>query len=197
MAIVAFTGHFGSGKSALASYWAARYIVNGWPVWANYSLCGARPIRTVDELYDCLDGLILIDEMQGTAHARTFTRDSQMGFLKWFDQCRKTGSDLWLITQALYKVDKIIRGEVDYEVNCVNRGEIPGGPALTDVTVWDLRSHIARRVSAFAFDRRAAYGLYDHRERAWPLVAAAAQRPAAGAAARKGSAAVSRMEGVY
>jgi hypothetical protein len=162
--IVAFTGNFGAGKSALCSLLAVDYAVSrGGRLWANYGLRGAAPVRTVPELYDCKGGLIVLDELQATVNSRTFGRNEQ--FMLWFDQCRKQRSDIYLVTQQLRKIDVIVRSAIDVEFRLRH---LQG--AISELVVFDVQAEVMRG-SARRFDRSGAYGLYDTYERAWPLLA--------------------------
>jgi ABC-type thiamine transport system ATPase subunit len=178
--IVAFTGNFGAGKSALCSLLAVQAAASrGCGLWANYSLRGSSPVRTVDDLYACRGGVIVLDELQSTVNSRTFGRNEQ--FMLWFDQCRKQRSELYLVTQQLRKIDVIVRNAIDLEFRLRHlQGD------WSELLVFDVQSE-ASRGSARRFDRSGSYGLYDSYERAWPLLAGAeagASRPVAG----KGSA---------
>ncbi len=172
MAVYATEGRFGSGKTAF-SVWFAHSLAQqrgGCPLWANFDLAGMSPVpsldrdlsglRLIDDLYLCDGGVIVLDELQGTIHAR---RSSQnLEFMAWFDQCRKQDSDVICITQALHKIDVIVREMIDVAFSCEDRGN-----ALSRITPVDMFSGRSR--SSFIFDRRSSFDLYDHRQRAWPL----------------------------
>ncbi len=164
--IVEFTGHFGAGKSAFASYMAVQQArrANA-PLWANFYLDGATPIELMSDLYDCVGGVLVLDELQLTCGARTTQSGSNAQFLEWFWQARKQHSEVLIITQAGFQLDKVVRHLIDVEIECVSLGG-----DLTEVHVWDLRHRgCAKRIRQFVWDRRPAYGLYDTDQRAWAL----------------------------
>jgi hypothetical protein len=164
MAVFAAEGRFGSGKTAYA-VWLARELSrrrNGCPIWANFSMVGSRPIYTIAELYGCEDGVIVIDELQLTIHARLSSGAANLEFLKWFDQVRKQNSDFIVMTQALHKIDVIVREMLDIGFICENRG-----PIFSRLEAIDM--HDGKVMSSFRFDRSQSFGYYDHRERAWGL----------------------------
>jgi hypothetical protein len=162
---MACAGMFGSGKTAFASWLAGQLAAarGGVPVWANYGLLGAVPVHTFDDLYECVGGVIVLDELQGTIHARRSSHNLE--FLRWFDQCRKQDSDVICITQALHKIDVIVREMIELCFACSRENE-----HMSIITPYDLAR--GKTKPAFYFDRRASYGLYNHKERAWALVGA-------------------------
>jgi hypothetical protein len=180
--ILAFTGNFGAGKSALCSLLAVQAATSRrCGLWANYHLRGAELVRSVDDLYLCRGGVIVLDELQGTVNSRTYSRNES--FMLWFDQCRKQGSDLFLITQLTRKVDVLVRDAVDIEFRLRNLGD---DVHLSELRVFDVQSDRPRG-AARRFDRSVAYGLYDTYERAWPLLPGAEGR-ASGPSAGRGAA---------
>lgn len=163
MAVFSCSGVFGAGKTAFA-VWFARELSarrGGCPVWANFSLKGSKAIYTFDDLYRCEGGVIVLDELQGTIHARRSNHN--LTFLKWFDQCRKQDSDVICITQALHKIDVIVREMIECHFEC----EKAGG-TISRITPVDLVR--GRERAAFFFDRAWSFDHYDHKERAWALV---------------------------
>ncbi len=179
--IVCFTGKFGSGKTATCSYFATEVrSALGCRLWSNYGLAGSLEVRTIADLYDCTDGVIVLDEIQGTVHSRQGMTKKNMEFLTWFDQVRKQGSLLFIISQELSKVDRIVRDMLDYEVNCRNIGG--GYSELNTYALVD--GEPARRVSSTVFDMRVAFGLYDTRQRAWGLEPTASDAAAGGSRAK-------------
>jgi hypothetical protein len=172
MAVYAVEGRFGAGKTAFAVWFSRElaYRRGRVPLWANFHVAGMADvrgglpgagIRTFDDLYNCESGVILLDELQGTIHARRSNHNLE--FLAWFDQCRKQDSDVICITQALHKIDVIVREMIDIAFSCEDKGN-----AYSRVTPIDMFTERAR--SSFTFDRRQSFALYNHRERAWALV---------------------------
>lgn len=162
MAVMAASGLFGSGKTAFSVYLARSLAARRrCPLWANFSLVGSQPIYTFDDLYRCEGGVIVLDELQGTIHARRSNHN--LVFLKWFDQCRKQDSDVICITQALHKIDLIVREMIEIAFECEKRDT-----RYSRITPIDMYSGRSR--AAFRFDRSVSYPYYDHRERAWALV---------------------------
>jgi hypothetical protein len=171
MAIYATEGRFGSGKTAFSVWFAHRLaeVRGGVPIWANFDLVGSSlvpgplplPLTRIDQLYACEGGVIVLDELQGTIHARR--SNYNLEFMSWFDQCRKQDSDVICITQALHKIDVIVREMIDIAFSCEDRGNY-----CTRVTPIDM--YAERERAAFIFDRTASFDLYDHRQRAWALL---------------------------
>ncbi len=173
----AVEGRFGAGKSAFAC-WFARELAwsrGGVPVWCNFNVAGMAVvpgppralsgIRYIEDLYLCEGGVILLDELQGTIHARKSNQN--LDFLAWFDQCRKQDSDVICITQALHKIDVIVREMIDIAFSCEDKGITLDGQYLSRITPIDMYSLTER--SSFVFNRAESFGLYNHRERAWAL----------------------------
>ena len=170
MAVFSVEGRFGSGKTAFA-VWFARELATrrgGVPVYANFHIVGSNPIYSFEELYDCEDAVIVLDELQGTIHARRSNHNLE--FLAWFDQCRKQNSDVICITQALHKVDVIVREMIDIDFDCENRGD-----NITAIVAYDLHKGVKK--ASRSFDRSVSYELYNTRERAWALKPAAELAP--------------------
>jgi hypothetical protein len=165
MGVMAAEGFFGSGKTAFCVCLAREiaYRRGGCPIWANFSLVGSKPVHSIAELYKCTGGVIVLDELQGTIHARTSGKNLE--FLDWFDQCRKSNSDVICITQAFEKIDVIVREMIEIGFSCTKKPD--AGEFMSRVVPMDMSSGRSR--SAFLFDRSAAFPYYDHMERAWPL----------------------------
>ncbi len=166
--VISVSGRFGAGKSAF-SVWVAHEMARrrgGVPIWANFDITGARRVYTYADLYDCEHGVIVLDELQGTVHSRQSNKNVE--FLARFDQVRKSGSQVIVITQALHKIDLIVREMIDLHFDCEDRGTFEM-PHLSRVTPTDL--HTGRERPAIGFDRSASFGLYDHMQRAWGIVA--------------------------
>jgi hypothetical protein len=154
---------FGSGKSAYASWLAARLVARrGCQLWANFHHLYSRPLRTIPQLYTCVDGVVLLDELQGTIHARQSSKNLE--FLEWFDQCRKQDSDVLVLTQALHKIDVIVREMIEV---CYACRRVDG--RWSEIEAYDLTGGAPAKKSQFGFDRSVAYHLYNHKERAWRL----------------------------
>ncbi len=163
MAVIAVTGGFGSGKSSLACYLAAQYAkTRGAPLWANFELQGANPIRSVEALSACRDGVIVFDEFYLLIDSRKIK--DNLPFLDWWLQCRKSGCQVIWIAQRFKDVDIRARMTTDYRFECRNLGG-----DRTEVKKWDLTGEVEKGVGSFCFDRRVSYGLYDSWARAWPL----------------------------
>jgi hypothetical protein len=173
MGVFAAEGRFGSGKSAYCVWLALTFSARrgGCPIWANFSLKGAIPIRTIADLYTCEGGVIVIDELQGTIHARVSAGSANLEFLEWFDQCRKQDSDVICITQAFHKIDVIVREMIEIGFSCQNAdiAETVFEPKkyVSKIAAIDMDS--GRELSAFRFDRSVSFEYYNHKERAWKL----------------------------
>jgi hypothetical protein len=135
-------------------------------MWANYDLVGATPITTIEELYGLYNGVVVFDELQATIHARRSQTNDSMAFGRWYDQVRKQDLEVFIISQQLRKVDVLVRDMADYVFDCRN---MRAGGYLSEVEVYDWWDEA--KVSNFVFDRRLAFDLYNHKQRAWPLLA--------------------------
>ncbi len=114
MAVYATEGRFGSGKTAFSVWFAHRLSQErgGCPLWANFDLSGmalvpdierdSSGLRLIDDLYLCEGGVIVLDELQGTIHARRSSHNLE--FMAWFDQCRKQDSDVICIRKPSIKL---------------------------------------------------------------------------------------------
>lgn len=170
MGVYSAEGRFGSGKTAFCVWFAAELARRrgGVPLWCNFNVVGGQTIHTFEDLYRCEGGVILLDELQNTIHARR--SNYNLVFLEWFDQCRKQDSDVIIITQALHKVDVIVREMIELDFDCEDKGD-----GYSRITPYDL--HTGKKKTAFTFDRRVSYDRYNTRERAWALKPAAELEP--------------------
>jgi hypothetical protein len=179
--IVVCSGDFGSGKSNFASYLAVslarRYNA---PLWANYSLRGSVALRKISDLYECRSGVLVFDELHDLIDSRQSSGTHNAEFLEWFMQSRKLQSDIIICTQVLDQIDKRVRRMCKAEFAFQSLGE-----HLSQVETFriDLMGERCERINSRVWDRRLAYGLYDHLERAWVLEAA--PKPKAGAAVKQ------------
>jgi hypothetical protein len=167
--IVCCTGDFGSGKSNFASFLGVELARSRrCPLWANYSLLGSLPVRSVVELFDCKRGVLVLDELHDTIDSRSSSGMANAGFLEWFMQCRKQESDVLFMTQVLDQVDKRVRRMVKAEF-CFS--DLNGSHSQVECYRINLDGERESRISSKVWDRRLAYGLYNHLERAWRLEA--------------------------
>lgn len=158
MAIFGVEGNYGAGKTAFTSFCAYAYATfTGRPLYANYRLKGAITLHTIQDLYACEDGVVVLDEVHQMVNARRSTTNASLEFLSWYGQSRKLGCDMWFISQMARKVDVTVREMYDYTFSLT---KVDG--AWSRVHVYDLHDRLIRQ---FAFDRRLAIpGLYGHRE---------------------------------
>ncbi len=162
------TGGFGDGKSALF-VWMATEVAReaGAQLWTNFACRGARYVTNIDQLYEIEDAVIVFDEVHDIADSRRSSSKGNMQFLRWHGQSRKSGCQVFLISQSGGKVDLRIRDMNDYEFACRDIGDDSLGDYRSEVLVYDLDT--GRKINEFVFDRRWAFGLYNHRGRAWAL----------------------------
>ncbi len=162
------TGGFGDGKSALF-VWMATEIAReaGAQLWTNFACRGARYVTNIDQLYEIEDAVIVFDEVHDIADSRRSTSKGNLQFLRWHGQSRKTGCQIFLISQSGGKVDLRIRDMNDFEFACRDIGSDELGDFRSLVKVYEVDT--GRKINEFVFDRRWAFGLYNHRARAWAL----------------------------
>ncbi len=162
------TGGFGDGKSAFF-VWLATEMAReaGVQLWTNFACRGARYVTNIDELYEIEDAIILFDEVHDIADSRRSTSKGNMQFLRWHGQSRKTGCQIFLISQSGGKVDVRIRDMNDFEFACQDIGDDDAGDYRSLIKVYDVDT--GRQINEFVFDRSMAFGRYNHRSRAWSL----------------------------
>ncbi len=162
------TGGFGSGKSSLF-VWMATEIASDADVqlWTNFACKGARYITNIDQLYEIEDAVILLDEVHDIADSRRSSSKANMQFLRWHGQSRKSGSQVFLISQGAGKVDLRVRDMNDYEFRCTKIGNTEEGDYRSEIKVYNLNT--GRRIKQFVFDRSVSFGRYNHRAQAWAL----------------------------
>jgi hypothetical protein len=178
MAVWAFSGNFGAGKTAAASYFAHREQVRRrCPIWSNYGLLGARSLSTVSELEHCKGGIIVLDELHDLVSSRSSMSKATGEFMSFWNQCRKTESEIFVISQRVSKMDKQVRDMIDIEMSMYRMGS-----RYSRLEVWDVQAE--RLKVSSVFDRSLAYGLYNHLDRARRLSTAAELEPVGKAASR-------------
>ncbi len=169
-------GLFGSGKSAFTSLAAVDHARHaGMSLAANYSLGGAVEVHTLEELYLLRNAVLVVDEGHQTADSRKSGQN--LDYWGWFSQCRKQRLVVFHISQDGGMVDKRIREMTQVLFVCDDLGD-----AWSSVESWRMKKgKVVSKLSSFEFDRRRAYDLYDHEQRAWAVL------PAAQGVARGGS----------
>ena len=111
--IYGIVGLPGSGKTYKATKDALKHIKKGIPVYSNYKILGARKYESLLDILAVRRGFIVVDEINLLAPARYF--DSFPPELAYFwAQSRKFGLTICYTSQAIERVDKIIREITNY-----------------------------------------------------------------------------------
>lgn len=136
--VVGITGPRGGGKTLLLTYFGAKQLVDGSPVWSNYQVkfshnrkrYKAEPLN-IDALYtfspEYRDGFILIDEMQYLADALRSSSNANKLMDSFIMQLRKRRLNFLYTAKFMEWVDRRIRYETDVEINCMDASFTPKG----------------------------------------------------------------------
>ena len=121
--IYGIVGLPGSGKTYKATKDALKYIRQGIPVYSNYKILGARKYESLLDILEVRRGFIVVDEINLLAPARYF--DSFPPELAYFwSQSRKFGLTICFTSQAIERVDKIIREITNYVYQMKSFGKL-------------------------------------------------------------------------
>ncbi len=158
MPSIVITGPFGSGKSALMSWfgsdWARKHSVN---LWANYGLAGSQPIESVEHLYTIFRAVVCLDEFWKMVDSRNF-KDSK-AMLDWWMEARKQRCWVLATAQAMHQLDKRVRDNADIEWACMDLGG-------NTTQVISYRLFDGKKLNKFSFYRPVSHELYSTFERA-------------------------------
>jgi len=116
--IIGITGLPGSGKTyMLACRIGLTKIKQGIPVYANFSLEGAIRYNDLSEVYNVVNGVILIDEINLLCPSR-FWQSFPPELLYMWAQSRKNGLDIYWTSQSEKRADVVIREVTNYVWVC-------------------------------------------------------------------------------
>lgn len=110
----------GAGKTYFGVYrlWRAHQANPRVPIWTNMDHLvlrgGQRPrlVSTLEDIYDCHDGYLFIDEAHLWVNSRDWARRTK-DWSVFISQCRKRRLNLWYTTQAISGVDKELRDKTE------------------------------------------------------------------------------------
>lgn len=125
MAIYAYIGAKGSGKSAAAVQRCLRQRNAGFEIYSNLQSTWhwARPIRSLDDMLRCWNAIVLWDEAQNWVSARDY-RNTPGQILSLFAQGRKTATHLVYTCQFPEQVDIQLRNQTDVWYRCDRIGPL-------------------------------------------------------------------------
>lgn len=121
--ITGFIGLPGSGKTYLLARQGLKDIADGKEVWANFKLEGAKHFHKLSDVVAILqvrllrkekiNMTILIDEINLSFPSRMWQKIPGW-VLYFFSQTRKFGLDIYYTSQAIDRVEKVIREITNY-----------------------------------------------------------------------------------
>lgn len=121
--IIGIVGRMGSGKTLLMTYLSYKAFMSGQAIFSNYRLTYPHKIITKKDILSYAEKksslencVLLIDECQIMLDCRNFQKNSMITF--FLLQTRKRGVDLIYTTQQFFNVDKRLRENTDYIIEC-------------------------------------------------------------------------------
>jgi hypothetical protein len=122
--IVGFTGKMGGGKTYSMTFFGKRMLDKGFSIISNYTLSMKHRLITKEEiqkygsdssemLKDCV---LMLDEMQTIMDCRSSQKNRMLTFFVL--QTRKRGVNLFYTTQNFHAVDRRLRDNTDFLVDC-------------------------------------------------------------------------------
>jgi len=115
--LVGIMGKMGTGKtltmSVLASYLARATKT---PLWANYSLKGASPLESLDQINETTSGIECIDEAWLSMDARMW--EDNVRISHWVNQTRKKKVVVFYTTQHIRQMEMRMRNATDILIVC-------------------------------------------------------------------------------
>lgn len=119
--LVGIMGKMGTGKtlsmSVLASYLSR---ATGAPLWANYSLKGAKPLTSLDQINDTTCGIECIDEAWLSMDSRMW--EDNVRISHWVNQTRKKKVIVFYTTQHIRQMEMRMRNATDILIVCEKKG---------------------------------------------------------------------------
>lgn len=120
--IYAFKGNMRSGKSLGMTAWGVLLShMTGQTLYANYSIQhkNFRKFFNWHALEGVKNSIILFDEIGTAIDSRNYKSRDQAEFTHLFAQMGKLGNTLMYTTQRMHLVEKRVRDNTDYIINCI------------------------------------------------------------------------------
>lgn len=152
--LIGITGDLGSGKT-LAAVILGNFLrrMIGCELRTNMlEMKNSRPVRTMAEMWNMENSIMVWDEMWITADSRLWK--SNVGMSDFIMLTRKKGLILIYTSQDIGQIDKRIRGITDYVIECEKRN---GGIWMSFISMYN--GTIGRRY--FIPDPSQFYTLYN------------------------------------
>jgi len=159
--LVGIMGKMGTGKTLSASI-IASYLsrATGAPLSANYTLKGATPLESLNQINDTTSGIMVIDEAWLSMDSRGWENNIRISH--WVNQTRKKKVIVFYTTQHIRQMELRVRNATDILIVCEKK---PEGHWLTFID-YQYKS-IGKRFLIAKPER--FYSLYDTFEVLKPL----------------------------
>jgi len=121
--IVRFSGNMRGGKTLAMSMYGLMFAeMTDQPIVANYHLNSStvdiHRFSTWEDLEKYSNCIILFDEINTAMDSRNFKSEDQIKFSHFFQQIGKLGITFFYTAQREHSVEKRIRDQTDYMVEC-------------------------------------------------------------------------------
>ena len=126
MVVIAICGVMGKGKTATATYMAAQYYAQGFPIHSNYSIFLPQPdgtnrpisrrVSTFEDFDKVYEGYAVFDELWSWMDARSSMSGANMFLSDILLKSRKRHFNLILTAQHLSQLDVRIRNVTQYVI---------------------------------------------------------------------------------
>lgn len=103
--ISALVGPPGRGKTLTLTWLGLCYLEEGWEVWSNYGLEGARRLESLEDLEKSHGGMLALDEAWTLADSRRAMSAGAMAVDAVILKARKRGLDSVLVAQDFGMLD--------------------------------------------------------------------------------------------
>lgn len=166
--ITAILGRRGDGKTCFATFLAKLDAARGRKIYANYTLIGIPyekiTLSQVAQLPEWLhDATIILDEIQEGADSREIFKSGNKQITKLATQLRKRKLTLYYTTQVITMVDKRMRQQTDYLVECEATDKV--NPTHFRVRVYDRELPFnTDMINEFIFNGEPIFKHYDTNE---------------------------------
>jgi hypothetical protein len=121
--ILGFIGELGAGKTLNAVLWS-QYLkkLSGdkLDIYANFHIFNAKRFRSVDELLNISNAIIVYDEIHTDINSRIWWKNNEI--INYFLQLRKRNNFLIFTTQNIKQVDVRLRNITNFLFYCLKRG---------------------------------------------------------------------------
>ncbi|HEU4329450.1 MAG TPA: hypothetical protein VFS21_40305 [Roseiflexaceae bacterium] len=161
---VVASGRFRHGKTATVTRMAYRLYRQGWPVYANYDVRFAQRLTKLEEVYECRDCVLLLDELMVLVDSRKSASAQQVEFTQIGAFFGKRGVIILGTVSHLSFVDVRIRTYMSLYLQCqkwyVRRAPWCRVSVLWPV-VWPSGAQTFTRLGNYAYPLASSGGLYD------------------------------------